>query len=183
MNRLIRELDVMAARYRVGDGTGTTFVSPINSCVQDSTQALLTALKRLLAEFELNPLMVKWLREHPDHEQTQRFRQLQDLLRSLDANLNPLWFTRSDWRTGELTLGSFAGEQPLDTLIKTAASWRSLFPRLANDVITLIFLQLGAMVWVIRANQIGGEDPDILPIAPTDFSLRVPKVKRAKPHY
>lgn len=183
MKRLIRELDVMAARYRIGDGTGTTFVSPINSCVQDSTHALLNALNRLLAEFELNPLMLKWLREHPDHEQTQRFMRLQDLLRSLDANLNPLWFTRSDWRTGELTLGRFAGETPLDTLIKAAASWRSLLPRLANDVITMIFLQLGATVWVIRANQVGGEDPDIEPIAPTDFSFRVPNIKRAKPHY
>lgn len=183
MSRLIRELDVMAARYRIGDGTGTTFVSPINSCVQDSTQALLNALKRLLAEFELNPLMLKWLREHPQHEQTERFLLLQDLLRSLDANLNPLWFTRSDWRTGELTLGRFAGETPVDTLIKAAASWRSLLPRLANDVITMIFLQLGAQVWVIRANQIGGEDRDIAPIAPTDFGLRVPNIKRAKREY
>jgi predicted Abi (CAAX) family protease len=183
MTRLIRELDVMAARYRIGDGTGTTFVSPINSCVQDSTQALLNALKRLLAEFELNPLMLKWLREHPDHEQTQRFMRLQDLLRSLDANLNPLWFTRSDWRTGELTLGRFAGETPFDTLLKTAASWRSLLPRLANDVITIIFLQLGAHVWVIRANQVGGDDPDIEPVAPTDFSWRVPNIRRAHPHY
>lgn len=183
MTRLIRELDVMAARYRIGDGTGTTFVSPINSCVQDSVQALLNALNRLLAEFELNPLMLKWLREHPDHEQTQRFLLLQDLLRSLDANLNPLWFTRSDWRTGELTLGRFPGETPLDTLVKSVASWRSLLPRLANDVITMIFLQLGATVWVIRANQVGGNDPDIEPIAPTDFSFRVPNIKRAKPRY
>jgi len=183
MTRLIRELDIMAARYRIGDGTGTTFVSPINSCVQDSTQALLTALKRLLAEFELNPLMLKWLREHPDHEQTQRFLQLQDLLRSLDANLNPLGFTRSDWRTGELTLGRFAGETPVDTLVKAAASWRSLLPRLANDVITMIFLQLGATVWVIRANQVGGENPDIEPVAPTDFGFRVPNLKQAQRRY
>jgi predicted Abi (CAAX) family protease len=99
MNRLIRELDVMAARYRIGDGTGTTSVSPVNSCVQDSTQALLTALNRLVAEFELNPLMLKWLREHPDHDQTRRFLLLMDLLKSLESNLQPLGFTRSDWRT------------------------------------------------------------------------------------
>jgi predicted Abi (CAAX) family protease len=180
MNRLIRELDVMGARYRIGDGTGMTSVSPVNSCVQDSTQALLTALNRLVAEFDLNPLMQKWLREHPDHEQTRRFLLLMDLLKSLESNLQPLGFTRSDWRTGELTLGRFAGETPGKTVINALASWRSLLPRLANDVITMIFLQLGATVWVMRANQIGGDAPDIEPIAPTDFGLRVPKIKRGK---
>ncbi|MEO1067703.1 MAG: peptidase [Cyanobacteria bacterium J06638_6] len=180
MNRLIRELDVMGARYRIGDGTGTTSVTPVNSCVQDSTQALLTALHRLVAEFRLNPLMLKWLRDHPDHEQTQRFLLLRDLLKSLEANLQPLGFTRPDWRSGALTLGQFAGETPGKTMVNALASWRSLLPRLANDVITMIFLQLGATVWVIRANQIGGDDPDIEPIAPTDFEFRVPKIKRSR---
>ncbi len=181
MNRLIRELDVMAARYRIGDGTGTTSVSPVNSCVQDSVQALLTALNRLAAEFQLNPLMLKWLREHPDYEQTQRFRLLMDLLKSLECNLQPLGFSRKDWRTGELTLGQFVGETPGQTMLNTLASWRSTVPRLAHDVIAMIFLQLGATVWIIRANQIGGDDPDIEPIAPTDFSVRVPRIKRARP--
>lgn len=178
MTRLIRELDVMAARYRIGDGTGTTMVSPINSCVQDSTQALITALNRLVAEFQLNPLMLKWLREHPDHEQTQRIRLLFDLLKSLESALQPLGFARSDWRTGELTLGRFAGETPGKTVMKALASWRSLLPRLANDIITLIFLQLGATVWVTRAYQIGGHDPDIAPIAPADFGVNIPKIRR-----
>ncbi|MGD1860823.1 MAG: Yip1 family protein [Leptolyngbyaceae cyanobacterium] len=176
---LIRELDVMAARYRLGDGTGTTTVSPINSCVQDSTQALMTALNRMIAEFQLNPLMLKWLREHPEHEQTQRFQLLRDLLTSLEATLQPLGFSRQDWRNSEPTLGKFAGETPGKTVIKALASWRSLMPRLANDVITMIFLQLGATVWVTRAYQIGGHDPDIEPIAPTDFGLGVPQLRRA----
>ncbi|MEM9817371.1 MAG: peptidase [Cyanobacteria bacterium P01_D01_bin.6] len=179
MKHLIRELDVMAARYRIGDGTGTTMVSPINSCVQDSTQALITALNRLVAEFQLNPLMLKWLREHPDHEQTMRMRLLFDLLKSLETALQPLGFARADWRTGELTLGRFAGETPGKTVMKALASWRSLLPRLANDIITLIFLQLGATVWVTQAYQIGGCDPDIEPIAPTDFGISLPKIRRA----
>ena len=180
MQRLIRELDVMAARYRIGDGTGTTSVSPVNSCVQDSVQALTTALNRMLAEFQLNPLMLKWLREHPDHEQTQRFWLLKDLLTSLEASLMPPAFARSDWRTGELTLGRFVGETPVQTLVDALASWRSVFPRLAHDIMAMIFLQLGATVWIIRANQIGGDDPDIEPVAPTDFGFWVPGVKRAR---
>lgn len=43
---VINELDIMTARYRVGDGTGTTFVSAINSCSQDSSQALYLSLKK-----------------------------------------------------------------------------------------------------------------------------------------
>ena len=180
MNYLIRELDVMAARYRIGDGTGTTMVSPVNSCVQDSSQALYSSLKRMIAEFKLNPLMLKWLREHPDHEQTNRFWLLADLVSSLEANLIPFGLVRRDWKYGVLTLGRFPGETPGKTMINALASWRTLLPRLANDVIAMIFLQLGGTLWVIRTNQIGGNDPDIKPIAPTDFGFRVPKIKRTK---
>jgi predicted Abi (CAAX) family protease len=120
------------------------------------------------------------LQAHPDHEQTQRFWQLLDLLASLEANLLPLGFVRADWRSQELTLGQFAEETPKQTLMNTLASWRSLLPRLSSDVITMIFLQLGATVWVTRANQVGGDDPDMEPLAPTDFSIEVPKIKRAK---
>lgn len=180
MKYLIRELDVMAARYRLGDGTGTTIVSPVNSCVQDSSQALYTSLKRMLAEFELNPLMLKWLREHPDHEQTHRFVLLRDLIKSLEANLLPFGMVRRDWKYGDLTLGRFPGETPSQTIINALASWRTLLPRLANDVIAMIFLQLGATLWVIRTNQVGGYDQKIEPIAPTDFSFRVPKIVRSE---
>jgi predicted Abi (CAAX) family protease len=92
----------------------------------------------------------------------------------------PLGFARSDWNSGALTLGQFAEETPRQTLFNTLARWRSLLPRLANDVIAMIFLQLGATVWVMRSNQVGGNDPDIEPLAPTDFSIGVPKIKRVK---
>lgn len=35
----------MAARYRIGDGTGGTFVRPANNCTQDANQALYAALR------------------------------------------------------------------------------------------------------------------------------------------
>ncbi|NJP12530.1 MAG: hypothetical protein HC866_26225 [Leptolyngbyaceae cyanobacterium RU_5_1] len=98
LSLLIRELDVMAARYRIGDGTGTTFVSPINSCVQDSSQALYAALQRMLAQIKLNPLIMKWLREHPDDEQTHRFQQFADLVSTLESALTPFGIVRSDWQ-------------------------------------------------------------------------------------
>jgi predicted Abi (CAAX) family protease len=44
----------------------------------------------------------------------------------------------------------------------------------------MIFLQLGASLWLLRTNQVGGNNPSIEPIAPTDFSIAVPKVKQSK---
>jgi predicted Abi (CAAX) family protease len=178
LSYVIQELDVMAARYRIGDGTGTTFVSPINSCVQDSSQALYTALRRMTAQFELNPLIVKWLREHPHHEQTQRFIQLGNLLGSLENYLTPMGKVRSDWRYNQPTLGGFPVETPWKTLWMILSSWRTLIPRWTNDQLAMIFLQLGASLWLLRSNQVGGHDPYIKPIAPTDFGFAVPKVQQ-----
>jgi len=177
LNRLIRELDVMCARYRVGDGTGVTYRNIVNSCVQDSSQALYIALQRMIAEFELNPLMMRWLREHPDDEQTKRFRTLSDLVQSLRNNLEPFGFVRKDWKSGDLSLGKFAEETPILTLTRALVSYRSVLPRLANDVIAMVLIQLGARLWVIRTTQIGAVD-EIEPIAPTDLGFLVPKVKR-----
>ncbi|MGK7927438.1 MAG: hypothetical protein AB4290_19720 [Spirulina sp.] len=36
----IAQLEAMMARYRIGDGTGATYVGPANNCAQDSNQAL-----------------------------------------------------------------------------------------------------------------------------------------------
>lgn len=180
---VVRELDVMAARYRVGDGTGTTFVSPVNSCCQDSSQALYTALKRMMAQFELNPLIVKWMRENPAHEQTRRFQLLADLVKSLEHHLTPTGKVRPDWRYNAPRLGDFVVETPKDTLMKAIASWHTLLPRWVHDQVAMIFLQLGASLWILRTNQVGGVDPDIEPIAPTDFSVAVPKIKRSRHDY
>lgn len=174
---IIHELDTMAARYRVGDGTGTTFVGPLNSCVQDSQEALYHSLKRTIAELESNPSYVKWLRERPEDPQTKRFLQLINLVQSLSSELTPLGIVRPDWQDDRPTLGSFPIENPTETILKTLASWRSLLPRLANDRIAMIFLRLGASLWVQRTNQVGGLNPDIEPLAPTDFGNEIPGIK------
>ncbi|MDJ0775992.1 MAG: CAAX protease, partial [Mastigocoleus sp. MO_167.B18] len=177
LDRIIHELDTMAARYRVGDGTGTTFVGPLNSCVQDSQEALYHSLKRTIADLESNPNYVRWLRENPEHPQTKRFLQLINLVQSLSSELIPLGIVRPDWQDDRPTLGSFPIENPADTILKTLASWRSLLPRLANDRVAMIFLRLGASLWVQRTNQVGGLNPDIEPLAPTDFGNEVPEIK------
>ncbi|MCY7282393.1 MAG: hypothetical protein LH679_02920 [Cyanobacteria bacterium CAN_BIN43] len=35
-----------------------------------------------------------------------------------------------------------------------------------SDTIVQVFLEQGASVWVLRTNQVGGNDPDIAPINP-----------------
>ena len=117
------------------------------------------------------------MREHPEHPQTRRFLQLINLVDSLSTELTPVGIVRPDWEHDKPTLGAFPEENPGETLFKTLASWRSLLPRLANDRIAMIFLQLGAAVWVQRTNQVGGFNPDIQPIAPTDFDNHIPKIK------
>ena len=42
-----------------------------------------------------------------------------------------------------------------------------------------IAVLLSIWTWVTQTYQIGGHDPDSEPIAPTDFSVKVPKIKRA----
>ena len=177
LNHIIDELDAMAARYRIGDGTGTTFVGPVNSCVQDSHEALYQSLSRTVAELKSNPNYVKWLQEHPEDPQTKRFFQLGNLIKSLSAELTPLGIVRPDWEDDRPTLGNLPIENPRETILKTLASWRSLLPRLANDRVAMIFLQLGASLWVHRSNQVGGFNPDIEPFAPTDFGNHIPEIK------
>lgn len=180
LNYIVQELDVMAARYRTGDGTGTTFVSPINSCVQDSTQGIYTALNRMVAQLKLNPLIMKWLRENPNSEQTQRFQQLVNLVKTLENHFTPLGKARSDWRYEVPTLGGFPVETPLKTLWQVIGSWRSLLPRFTNDQLAMIFLEFGAYLWILRTNQVGGFDASIEPIAPTDFVLFPPHVAKSR---
>ena len=167
LNEFIRQLDIMAARYRIGDGTGATFVGPANSCAQDSQQALFATIKIAREKTQSNRQIQDWLGRNPRHPQTQRFQQLVLLGQSLERKLIPLGIARSDWHKNTLTLGKPPGSNPLSTVFNALASWRSLLPRLAYETVAEILLQHGASMWVLRANQVGGFDPDIKPIAPT----------------
>jgi predicted Abi (CAAX) family protease len=54
----------------------------------------------------------------------------------------------------------------LGVIADLTPEWRTLLPRKASDTIVKAFLDHGASVWVLRASQIGGHDPEIAPIAP-----------------
>jgi len=165
-----RQLDIMMARYRIGDGTGAAIVTPATSCVQDSNFALYATIKQIQADIASNPQIQDWLQRHPNEPQTLRFQKLVELGRSLEKNLIPWRTVRSDWyySTAELA-GTRQPDNLILTFIKAITTWRTIMPRQAQDEIATILLKNGGSLWIIRTNQVGGFDPDIAPLATTAF--------------
>jgi len=158
------QLEAMTARYRIGDGTGCTYVGPANNCAQDSNQALFATLRMVNRFVEENPAQVAWATQHP--EQAQRYERLKLLEKDLGRRLNPFGSPRRDWSANEFNLGTTLEDAPLQQLCLGLSSWRMLLPRYASDTIVGAFLDHGASAWVLSADVIGGERPEIEPIAP-----------------
>ena len=170
LEELQRQLQVMAARYRTGDGTGVAIVTPSTSCVQDSNQALYIAIESLKLQVLSNPNIQHWLEEHPTHPQTLRFQTLIDLERDLVKALAPFGSVRQDWQHNAERLEGIGNGQGFIRNPTLQAGWESLvtmLPRRAHDELSHIFLEHGATLWFVRTNQVGGTDPTIVPLAPT----------------
>jgi len=165
LNNMMNQLQVMTARYRIGDGTGATYVGPANNCAQDSNHALFDSLRFVFRAIAPNQdLLQTWIINNS--AQTQCYQQLLDIKKRLYRRLQPLGAPRTDWETNEFNLGGTLEDEPLHNLWAGFLSWRTLLPRKASDTIVQVFLEQGASVWVLRTNQVGGNDPDISPIAP-----------------
>jgi predicted Abi (CAAX) family protease len=167
---LQQQLHLFAARYRTGDGTGIAIVNPGSSCVQDANQALYITIQRLTDRIHSQPQIQTWLTAHPQDPQTQRFQKLQALSAELQQNLTPLGIVRSDWQQNAAKLvginqnPSFqTSSNPLIGLM----SWQTMLPRGAQDGMGKMFSRLGAGMWFLNTYQVGGVNPDIVPIAPT----------------
>ncbi len=168
---LKQQLQIMMARYRVGDGTGIALVTPARSCVQDSNQALYRAIQQVEEEVKGNKEIQNWLQRHPHDLQTKRFEQLVELGRLLEEKLVPLGIVRRDWRQNSKTIVGTSGNQSkICRLIRAIASWRTMLPRRAHDEMASLLLARGAKLWFIRTNQVGGWDANICPYAPTTLS-------------
>jgi predicted Abi (CAAX) family protease len=171
LSELNQQLDIMMARYRSGDGTGASLVTPATSCVQDSSQAIYATIKKITSEVESNPQIQDWLKARPTDVQTQRFDKLVALGQSLEKVLIPLGIVRPDWRKNAKLAGIDCSlkQSPFACInsLKAAISYRTMLPRRTQDEIAKILLKQGAFLWVIRTNQVGGFDADIEPIAPT----------------
>ncbi|HIK43852.1 MAG TPA: CAAX protease [Leptolyngbyaceae cyanobacterium M65_K2018_010] len=161
-------LQAMTARYRIGDGTGGTFVGPSNNCSQDSNQALFASLQTLTRGVSnQDAALLAWADRHPD--QAADFRRMLRLGQDLKSTLQPMGNLRPDWEKNEFNLGSTLEDEPLRNLIMGLGSWRTILPRKASDVVVKQFLKYEASAWVLRTSQVGGYDPTIEPIAPMTF--------------
>lgn len=175
LDELLNDLHLMAARYRIGDGTGGATVTPATSCVQDSAQALFATIRRVQNQVNANPQILAWLQQHPDDPTSRRFQQLVRLGRDLESQLTPMGVVRPDWAsnteilTGVPSNRAFISNDQLNwrNLAAMLLSWRTALPRQVHDELSMIFLRYGGQLWFLRTNQIGGYDPDIAPIAPT----------------
>jgi predicted Abi (CAAX) family protease len=167
-----QQLQVTMARYRVGDGTGGAMVSPSTSCIQDASQALYAVILAIKNQVATTPQIQTWLRANSNHPQALRFQQLVELGESLEQQLAPLGIVRADWQSqAGILAGTGIGKttKPFQDVSIWAGltTWRTIMPRLAHDDLAAIFLKHGAMMQVLRTNQVGGWEPNITPIAPT----------------
>jgi predicted Abi (CAAX) family protease len=178
LQEFLKQLQVMMARYRVGDGTGSATVSPATSCVQDSSQALYTAIKVIKQRVNSTTAIVWWLKTHPNDPQTLRFQKLVSLGAALEEQLTPLGIVRADWESNVNELTGIDTPQPFRerSIWAGLTSWRSIMPRQAYDELATVFLKHGAKLWFLRTNQVGGWQADISPLAPTELlgQIKIP---------
>ena len=162
LDGLFVQLEAMTARYRIGDGTGATYVGIANNCAQDSNRALFAALEAIRT-FAASDGFAKWLGQRS--AETQRFAELSQLDAALSRQLAPFGAVRSDWSENEFNLGTTMTDDFFEQLKIGLGSWRVLLPRLANDTVVKTFLANGATARVIWTSQIG-ERGDIAPVVP-----------------
>jgi predicted Abi (CAAX) family protease len=177
LTELQRQLNIFAARYRTGDGTGGASVTPATSCVQDANQALYVTIRQLNQQVRSQPQIQAWIAAHPQHPQTLRFRELQSLGAELETTLSPLGIVRQDWQQNAAKLAGInigKGFTSSDNPIAGLVSWRTMLPRGAQDGIAKIFSHRGATMWFLNTFQVGGFNPDITPIAPTILFGQLP---------
>jgi predicted Abi (CAAX) family protease len=167
LDALVRQLAAMTARYRIGDGTGGTFVGIANNCAQDANHALFATLRQLQAFVENHPAFDAWIATSPG--QSQRYGALTKLAGDLRKQLQPLGTPRRDWSENQYNLGTTMQDAPITNLVEALASWRCIFPRMAFDAIAHAFLTHGASGTLLATSQIGGFRPEIAPVEPSAF--------------
>lgn len=162
LSGVVNSLDQMAARYRIADGRGATYVGAANNCSQDSAQALYAAIRNISRVLGGSPAVRAEMSDTP--EEAARLAALTELGGELQRVLLPWGSAREDWEYGTTVLGG--GDGPLGTIGSALKSWRTLLPPVAARALAEAFLEQGASIYVLRTYQVGGDDPDIAPIMP-----------------
>lgn len=165
MQAIETNLEQMAARYRIGDGRGATYVAAANNCAQDSSQAFYAAIVEISELIETSQNLDEWAAANP--EQAARLRRVQQLGRALRRKLVGGDASRTDWRFGVENLG--ISENPVRNLLRGLGTWRTLLPRKTSDTFAQVFLEHDAALWVLCTFQVGGLNPNVEPISPWTF--------------
>jgi predicted Abi (CAAX) family protease len=126
---------------------------------------LFTTLRRLQQFIEAHPDYESWEARAP--ADARRYRTLVGLSKDLASKLQPFGSPRADWSSNEFNLGSTLDDAPIQSVLTGLMSWRVILPRLAADTILGTFLRHGGHVWALCTDQIGGDHPEVEPIAPS----------------
>jgi predicted Abi (CAAX) family protease len=166
LDALALQAEVLAARYRSGDGGGVAMVTAATSCVQDSSQALWIAIQQLRQGVMFDDLNAA--------DQ----RRLAKLGSALDRWLTPFGRPRPDWRHNAARSldggsGGFESSQKLGDVL---LSWNSMLPRRAHDAMAADIVRAGLPLWIVRTNQIPSAAPELLPVPPTSLLGHLPVV-------
>jgi predicted Abi (CAAX) family protease len=170
LDELHAELDVMAARWRTGDGIGGVVIDPAQNCVQDASAAVFIAFRRFEREIANAPNMTALDVDDPTR---QRVLALGALLHRVESRLVPLGGWRSDWkRAAQLAVVTDRGASAPLTWARAAVTMRTMLPRAAHDALGEIALDEGAEVWALRSNFLGGSIAGIRPLPPKSIARR-----------
>ena len=155
--RILRDqLETAMARYRSGDGTGISSVTPSTSCVQDSTQAVFLALIR--GRYQITDPACR--------------RHLGALSARVEAFLGSR--IRPDWQHNSLVL---EGTDFKKRWRYGILSWKTMFPRSAFDRYCRVFE--GYPVLFVRDDGLVRSHPPGNPSAPTALFGDVPYMSEA----
>lgn len=164
LDSLSRELEVMMARFRTGDGSGIAEVTATNSCVQDSNQALFIAVMKAL-----DWIKSKEMPASANSTDKQRIERLEGIMDGYRKGIVKLAGFRDDWREALKAKDISINKQfpgGLEALWRAIETGKLLVPRWAYDDIAVLLYKHGSTAWFVRTSQVGGTNPDIYPLAP-----------------
>jgi len=167
-----RELERMAALYRVGGGTGCSIVRPDVSCVQDSHCALYSAIDLLLNRLGDQPKFRLWMARGISDPEVQRFYKLKKLGEYIENSITSFSTAPGVWKNfANNPLGTRSPSE-MNILMNTILGKNTIFPRAAHDFLLHTATERGYPMWNILTVQVGGKLPGVTPLAPNSPRIR-----------
>jgi predicted Abi (CAAX) family protease len=111
LRELLKQAQIMSARYRTGGGSGVAAVTPATSCVQDSSQALYIAIEQIKRQILATSQIEEWLQNPQEDAESQQFQAFVNLGRDLRDSLTPRGVVRPDWLENAEYLAGIKGKQ------------------------------------------------------------------------